>query len=147
MNVADIENTPEQIYLNAVAAFCSEFRLDGLPEAGDLLYREIALANIYLPLELSPSAETKEALEKNNSSIWSPVLSEKGQMSPEQELEVINQRITRMEQQKEALERERLEAMEDDAWELIALLDCELEKLKSPKEEGEAEELLELINR
>ena len=46
MNVADIENTPEQIYLNAVAAFCSEFRLDGLPEAGDLLYREIALANI-----------------------------------------------------------------------------------------------------
>lgn len=77
MNVADIENTPEQIYLNAVAAFCSEFRLDGLPEAGDLLYREIALANIYLPLELSPSAETKEALEKNNSSIWSPVLSEK----------------------------------------------------------------------
>ncbi|WP_320956838.1 NACHT domain-containing protein [Enterocloster asparagiformis] len=147
MNVADIENTPEQIYLNAVAAFCSEFRLDGLPEAGDLLYREIALANIYLPLELSPSAETKEALEKNNSSIWSPVLSEKGQMSPEQELEVINQRITRMEQQKEALERERLEAMEDDARELIALLDCELEKLKSPKEEGEAEELLELINR
>ena len=98
-------------------------------------------------MELSPSAETKEALEKNNSSIWSPVLSEKGQMSPEQELEVINQRITRMEQQKEALERERLEAMEDDAWELIALLDCELEKLKSPKEEGEAEELLELINR
>lgn len=59
----------ERLYRNHLIRYCSDFKLRGLPAAGELLHRQISLEDIYFPVELLPSSETMEQM-KLNQMIW-----------------------------------------------------------------------------
>ncbi len=83
----------KQEYKESIIKYCIGYKLDGLPGAGELLYREISLGDIYLPINFKSNKDTNLALYNlRNNELW------KGREDTSEESDNLEKRVSEIEE-------------------------------------------------